>query len=203
MHLFPLELVLLPAETLPLHIFEPRYKELIGECLEEKTPFGVVRAGDSGLAEIGCTAEILEVARRYDDGRLDIVTEGRQRFEIVAVNEERAFLRAEALFFEDESADDASAQERARALELHQELLTLAGAEASTAEASGEEDAPLLSFQLVSSLPLDLDFKQAMLGTRSEAARVKAIIEYYQAVLPKLRRTLHVRKKAGGNGHAH
>jgi Lon protease-like protein len=80
--IFPLELVLFPETPLPLHIFEPRYKEMIGECQAQKAPFGVVRAVEKGLAEVGCTAEILEVTKRYDDGRLDILTEGRRRFEI-------------------------------------------------------------------------------------------------------------------------
>ncbi len=74
--LFPLDLVLLPGAVLPLHIFEPRYKEMIGECLDLHQPFGIVRAKDGGVAEIGCTAEILTVTKKYDDGRMDIVTQG-------------------------------------------------------------------------------------------------------------------------------
>src|SRR5215472_15538956 len=97
--LFPLDLVLFPHTPVPLHIFEPRYKELIGECLEQRTPFGIVRAKDDGIAEIGCTAEILDVAKRYDDGRMDIVCEGRRRFEVMQVNEDRSFLQAEVSYF--------------------------------------------------------------------------------------------------------
>jgi Lon protease-like protein len=201
--LFPLEMVLLPGESLPLHIFEPRYKEMIGECLEEKKPFGLVRTQGSTLAEIGCSAEILNVGRRYDDGRLDILAEGRRRFEVVAVDQERAFLRADVLYFEDESSALPSSEDRHRLVELHTELLQVAGAEPTPAEEMPLDDEPLLSFQLASTLPLDPDFKQTLLGTRSEVERVQALTEYYQSVLPKLRRTIHVRQKAGGNGHAH
>src|SRR5581483_5119210 len=78
--LFPLEVVLFPGMALPLHIFEPRYKEMIGELLQAGQPFGVVRAVDNGIAEIGCVAEIVEVTKTYEDGRLDIMTQGQSRF---------------------------------------------------------------------------------------------------------------------------
>src|SRR6267378_2518946 len=87
--LFPLETVLFPGVPLPLHIFEPRYKEMIGECLARKSLFGVVRAQDEGVTEIGCTAEIIAVTKKYEDGRLEIVTEGRERFEVLEVNRQR------------------------------------------------------------------------------------------------------------------
>ena len=125
--LFPLEVVLFPETPLPLHIFEPRYKEMIGECLERKQPFGVVRAEQGDFARIGCTAEILKVSRRYDDGRLDIHTAGRQRFEVTTVSSERAFLRGEVDFFNDEGLDQGSMEQRRSAIKLHQELISLAG----------------------------------------------------------------------------
>src|SRR5947208_4835371 len=81
--LFPLDMVLLPGVPLPLHIFEPRYREMISECLAQEKPFGVVRVKEEGVAEIGCTAEIITVTKKYPDGRMDIVTEGRERFEVM------------------------------------------------------------------------------------------------------------------------
>ena len=89
--LFPLDVVLLPGTPLPLHIFEPRYKEMIGECLANNTPFGVIRALDEGIAEIGCTAEIVTVTKEYPDGRLDLIADGRKRFEVLELNHERSF----------------------------------------------------------------------------------------------------------------
>ena len=76
--LFPLEVVLLPGTPLPLHIFEPRYKEMIGECLANDAPFGVVRALEEGIAEVGCTAEIITVTKEYPDGRMDLICRGSQ-----------------------------------------------------------------------------------------------------------------------------
>jgi Lon protease-like protein len=196
--LFPLDVVLFPGTPLPLHIFEPRYKEMIGECLEQKTLFGVIRAQEANLADVGCTAEILAVTKTYDDGRMDIVAQGRERFELLEVNQERAFLRGEILFMADEP-EKPSSEERARAIELHRQILALASAEQALPEG---EDSPL-SYHLAGSLPLDLDFKQKLLGLRSEAQRIQTVIEYFEGILPSLRRAVLIRQKAGGNGHAH
>ena len=114
--LFPLDLVLFPGTPLPLHIFEPRYREMISECVDQKKAFGVVRAKEDGVAEIGCTAEIITVAKKYPDGRMDIVTEGRERFEIMQVNHERSFLQAEVLYLQDEP-EEATAEDVAEAVQ--------------------------------------------------------------------------------------
>jgi len=196
--LFPLDLVLLPGTPLPLHIFEPRYREMISECLDRNQHFGVVRGREQELAEIGCTAEILTVTKKYPDGRMDIVTEGRARFEVIHLNQERSFLQAEVLYLHDEP-ETASKEEVAQALKLHGEIMTLAGAEP---EKSPEIDRQQFSFHLAGSLPLDLDFKQALLGMKSEAERLRAIISFFETILPTMRRTVRVRHKAGGNGHA-
>ena len=195
--LFPLDVVLLPGTPLPLHIFEPRYKELVSECLDRKKLFGVVRAKEEGIAEIGCTAEIITIAKKYPDGRMDIVTEGRERFEVIQVNQERSFLQAEVLYLQDEPGD-ATAEEIARALKLQGEISNLAGTQSASPPAT---ETSRLSFNLIAPLPLDLDFKQTLLGMKSEAERVQAIISYFEAILPNLRRTVRVRQKAGGNGH--
>jgi Lon protease-like protein len=196
--LFPLDAVLLPGAPLPLHVFEPRYKEMIAECLERKQRFGVLRAKNSEVAEIGCTAEILNVVKKYDDGRMDIVTQGRQRFEVMQINSERSFLQAEVFYLRDDPGT-ATREETSRALELHGEIMKLAGSEPeSESEVSKQE----LSFHLAGSLPLDLDFKQTLLGMKSEPERLQAVITFFENILPNVRRTLHVRRKAGGNGHA-
>jgi Lon protease-like protein len=195
--LFPLDLVLFPGTPLPLHIFEPRYREMISECVDLKKAFGVVRAKEDGVAEIGCTAEIITVAKKYPDGRMDIVTEGRERFEIMQVNHERSFLQAEVLYLQDEP-EEATAEDVAEAGKLRGEIIELAGS-ASPAE----NDVPQNSFNLVASVPLDLDFKQTLLGMKSEAERIRAVISYLGTILPNLRRTVRVRQKAGGNGHVH
>ena len=194
--LFPLEVVLFPGTPLPLHIFEPRYKEMIAECLAEHRSFGVVRAVEQGLAEVGCTAEIVTVVKEYPDGRLDLVTEGRQRFEVVRVNQERSFLQAEVLMIDDEPGTPPK-EDTARAVQLHSDLLAIAGAKQDLSAA----DPSLLSFYLAGSLPLDLDFKQKLLALRSEPDRLSLLISYLETIIPNLHRAANARERAGGNGH--
>jgi len=195
--LFPLDLVLLPGCPLPLHIFEPRYKEMIAECRAQDSPFGVVRIAEKGFADVGCSAGIVSVVKEYFDRQLDIITEGRKRFEVLQVNQERSFLRAETILIEDEAGPTA-ADEAARAVQLHAEILKLAGA---MQDLSGA-DKSTISFYLAGSLPLDLDFKQTLLELRSESQRISALTEYLETILPNMRRAAHARQKAGGNGHA-
>jgi Lon protease-like protein len=173
---------------LPLHIFEPRYKEMIAECLEQKKPFGVVRASSDGVADVGCTAEIMSVTKKYDDGRMDIITRGVERFEVIEVNQDRSFLQAEISVFEDEP-EKPPADMVTQAVRLHAEIAKLAGTEPS----GPDEQARNLSFLLAGSLPLDLDFKQSLLSTLSEAKRLEAVVGYLEAVLPGLRRAAKAR----------
>ncbi len=196
--LFPLDVVLLPGAPFPLHIFEPRYKEMISECIALHQTFGVVRVKEEGVASIGCTAEIITVAKKYDDGRMDILTQGRRRFEILELDQERSFLRAEVLFVDDDPGH-ATTEEIARASGLHGEIIKLAGAE----PLSDELDPEQASYHLAASLPLDLDFKQTLLAMKAEPERIQAVIAAFESLLPRLQRTVQARKTAGGNGHVH
>ncbi len=197
--LFPLDVVLLPGTPLPLHIFEPRYKEMIRECLANNAAFGVVRALQEGIAEVGCTAEIVSVTKEYPDGRLDLVAEGRKRFEVLELNRERTFLQADVLLVPDEEElRTPPPEDRARAIQLHLEILSLAGAVQDLSAASPGA----LSYYLAGSLPLDLDFKQKLLTMRTETERIQAVAAYLGSIVPNLRRAARAREKAGGNGHA-
>jgi ATP-dependent Lon protease len=138
------------------------------------------------------------VTKTYDDGRMDIVTQGRERFELLEINQDRSFLRGEILLVTDDP-DKAPPAEIQRALELHKQILTLANAEQ---DLPPDDETPL-SYHLAGSLPLDLDFKQKLLATRSESERIQTVIGYFETILPNLRRAIQIRKKAGGNGHAH
>jgi Lon protease-like protein len=196
--LFPLEVVLFPGAPLPLHIFEPRYKEMIGECLAEHRNFGIVRALEQGLADVGCTAEIVTVVKEYPDGLMDIVTEGRHRFEVVRVNQERSFLQAEVFMIEDNPGTPPP-EDMSRAVQLHSDLLAIAGAKQDLSTANPS----LLSFHLAGSLPLDLDLKQKLLALRSEPERLSLLIGYLETIIPSLHRAATARQKAGGNGQVH
>ena len=195
--LFPLEIVVFPGAPLPLHIFEPRYKEMIGECLAESRPFGMVRAKENALSAIGCSARIINIIKKYEDGQLDIAAEGAQRFEIIQVNQERSFLQAEVAFFDDEPSI-VSKNAADTVIKLHEQLFAVMG---QTVEV--ERDAAYLSYRLAQDLPVDLDFKQTLLEMKSEAERVEILTEYYRATIPKIENSLRVRQRASGNGHVH
>src|SRR5215469_6358339 len=195
--LFPLDVVLFPGASLPLHIFEERYKEMIGICLEDESTFGVVRAQQEGLAVIGCTARIVRVIQRYRDGRMDILCQGDTRFEIEMLENSRAYLEAEVDFFDDDG-EVAPRDLREECAALHFETLELAGIEVATMHLS--LDGPV-SFALASALPADLGFKQQLLSLRSDEERTERLRDFYQAVLPKLRAGAEVAKSSGHNGH--
>ncbi len=198
--LFPLEAVLFPGQPLPLHIFEERYKEMVGECLESRAEFGVVLVKENAILNVGCTAAITAVKRRYKDGRMDIETEGRRRFEVLFLDQEKAYLRAATQFFEDEESR-ATPELRQRVLELHANVLELLFSDPEDRKRHlVEEAAPQLSFKLVGPLPVDLDFKQLLLALRSEAERLERMAEYLKHLAPRLRLASRVRSKAGGNG---
>ena len=195
--LFPLEMVLFPGAALPLHIFEDRYREMIGECLARRSAFGVVQAQREGLAVIGCTAEIVSILNRYPDGRLDILCQGLERFEIENLDNSRSFLQAEVDFFGDDDLP-ASRALREKCMAMHFEVRELLGGD--PASTGFDLDQPI-SFQLASAAPADTGLKQELLGLRSDAERTERLIAFYCAMLPKLRRGAQASKIAAHNGH--
>ena len=204
--LFPLDLVLFPGAPLPLHIFEPRYRQMIAECLAANTPFGIVRARPEGLAVIGCTAQIIRVLHRYPDGRSDILTQGIERFEIEQLVDQgtmgpgedtRTCLQAEVDLLPD-TGGQATRSAREECVGLHFEALHLMG----TGEAGMQFDLDLpVAYLVAGSMPADLDFQQELLVLHSDAARTEALLRYYRDILPKLRRSRQASQSASTNGH--
>ena len=197
--LFPLDLVLLPAVPLPLHIFEPRYKEMINECLTKNRHFGIIRSKGEAVASIGCTAEIINVLKTYPDGRMDILTEGKRRFEVLEMNQERSFLQADVIYLDDDD-DPAEAPAIETALRLHGEIMRLAGAQPDEVRIG---EASHLAYRLAGSLPFDPDFQQALLEMNSEADRIRSLNSFLERILPVLQQSARAKRKAGGNGHVH
>jgi Lon protease-like protein len=193
--LFPLGIVLLPTEQIPLHIFEDRYQELIGECLEEEREFGLVFADDAGLREIGTAAAVTEVLDRFDDGRLNIVAEGRNRFRLLELTEGRSFQTGivEELPDEPGSADPADTE---HALELYQRLVDLTGAEVEEPRL----DVPQLSFELAGRFEFAPELKQRLLQLTSERSRMKLLAELLAGAATAVEREREVAERAQGNG---
>ncbi|MGC2636853.1 MAG: LON peptidase substrate-binding domain-containing protein [Acidobacteriaceae bacterium] len=182
--LFPLETVLFPGTALPLHIFEERYREMIGECLAKDLAFGVVRADGEKLALIGCTAKVVRVLERYADGRMDILCEGGRRFEIEALDESRRFLQADVDHFDDDAGENSTRPQREECAALHFATLQMAGIEMPAIHL--DLNAPV-AFQLADALPSDLGFKQQLLASRSDADRTTRLRDFYNDLLPILR----------------
>jgi Lon protease-like protein len=191
--LFPLGLVLFPHTRLPLHIFEDRYKEMVGEAIDLNSEFGIVLAVERGLVNTGCTARVARVVERYEDGRLDIVVAGQRRFEIEALDQERSFLRGNVEFFEDELSEGRPDLRR-RATEAYQDAFP--GEQEFAVDFSEE----LLSFQLAQALP-DLSAKQTLLQMRNEDDRLRRLIELLPELKGKQEITERMRTLAPRNGH--
>src|SRR4029077_18943991 len=124
-----------------------RYKEMIKECLEKKSPFGIIRAKQEAFVNTGCTAEVINVLKTYPDGRMNILVEGQKRFEVLHVNQERSFLQAEVFYLEDE-ADPAAPADTDKATALRSEIMELAGAKPEETE---KANAAQLAYRLAGS----------------------------------------------------
>jgi ATP-dependent Lon protease len=196
--LFPLDVVLFPGTPLPLHIFEPRYKTMIRRCLDEQIEFGLVLARQDGIAATGCTAEVAEVVKQYPDGRMDILTFGRSVFHIAEVYEDQPYLEGQVEYLEGDSTPaETSTQQQLQAL-FNRCTELLFGREAHRLDLEAEIP---LSYQIACVLPIDLEHKQELLETLSEADRQTHLLAHLTKWVPQLARMEQVRKKAGGNGH--
>ena len=197
--LFPLNVVLLPGADMPLHIFEPRYRQMVRDCLEAKSPFGMLLALPNGMAGTGCTAEILEVTSRYHDGRCDILTVGREPFRIVELFPEEPLMRGDVDFLEDRPVPVNPRISR-ELIELYETCHTLIFDDYPRDPAESAEDK--ISYRIASRLPMDLLWKQRVLELRSEAERQERLVAYLREWAPHLQKEDTLRAQTAGNGHA-
>jgi Lon protease-like protein len=193
--LFPLPLVLLPTERLPLHIFEERYKELIGECLETDAEFGFVYAEDDALAEVGTRARVTEVLTRFGDGRLNILVEGGERFRLLELTSGRTFRtgRVEELADGSDGADPSVVDD---ALRLFDELREVTRSDVETPERHTTH----LSFSLAGKVELPAADKLELLSERSERARMERVRDLLEGALRAARQVRRAAERAAGNG---
>jgi Lon protease-like protein len=203
--LFPLEVVLMPGAHLPLHIFEERYKEMIGEAVRDKTEFGIIFATSNGIAETGCTAMVEGVLQTYPDGRMDIVTVGKRRFELLLINEERNFLRGSVEFFDDdENAMPAAPDDLKAAIEAYNALQAIW--KNNPFEDAGYAD-PKASFRLARAIR-DPKLRQALLISRNEAERMHRLAQFLPELATRvqqeeLMKQVSPRNGVNGNGYIH
>jgi Lon protease-like protein len=193
--LFPLPMVLLPTEQVPLHIFEDRYKELIGECLDEGRPFGLLYADADGIQEIGTSASVVDVLTRFEDGRMNILVEGKERFRVLELTGGRSFQTGTTIpIFDDEDPADEKLIERA--LQLFERLrdLTSSDVDVPTAET------PQLSYALAARVELDPAVKQRLLQATSERSRLENVCELLVDAAATVERHRRAAERAATNG---
>jgi len=194
--LFPLSLVLVPTMPLPLHIFEDRYKEMMADLITGQSEFGVVLAKEQGIANIGCTAIVDEITRRYDDGRLDLIATGQRRFRITSLDQEKTYLRAEVQYFNDEDASEVPADLKQKASSAYRRLATFEDVEAM----EPKFERTRISFQLAQLIE-DLDKRQMVLGLRSEIERLEYLVSIVPSYIEQRERTSLAKRVAPLNGH--
>ena len=196
--LFPLNIVLMPGAPQPLHIFEDRYKQMIDECLEEESEFGMVLADDEGTRDVGCTARIVELVERYEDGRMVILVEGSRRFKLNNVLTGDSYYVGEIEYIEERQEDDVT--------ELAEECVALLErvVEAATEGSVDIEVEPPyrnLSFAIAGRIEFDLETRQQILELTDERSRLEKLKELLSAAAERLERERQASEKAQTNGH--
>lgn len=201
--LFPLNLVLFPGSRVRLHIFEPRYKAMIGRCIEHGTHFGLVYVENDTVNTIGCTASVEEVTKRYSDGTFDIVVAGQARFEILgSEHTDEDLLIGEVQFIED-LEDLADPGEIRKAIALYNRLIRLAYKDKVPGIDSPEDvaDVGMLSYQLAEKAGLELKKRQELLEVLSEKQRLTKVVRHIQQTLPVVEETQRMREVIMNDGY--
>ncbi|HEV3001987.1 MAG TPA: LON peptidase substrate-binding domain-containing protein [Solirubrobacteraceae bacterium] len=193
--LFPLNLVALPSELVPLHIFEERYKTMIGECVERESEFGIVWLSDDGLKPTGCACVVAQVLERLPDGRMNIVCRGTRPFRVVERIESRPYPAGTVEWLEDrEEAVDAETLEAAR--ETYNELVEQATDEPAEADRLAEMGA----YDMAATVDFGLEAKQGLLDLRSENARLRLVTRLFRAAMKRLEFVERAQARARSNG---
>ena len=193
--LFPLGVVTLPTEYVPLHIFEERYKTMVGECLERETEFGIVWLADDELKEVGCAVTVDRVLERMEDGRLNILCRGTRPFRIVERHGDLPY-PAGTVEFLDDVESPAEGEAAARAREAYAALVH----EAADREVDPEELAEMSAYEMASTVDFGLDAKQGLLELRSETARMKLVDRLFRAATKRLDYVERAEARAKSNG---
>ena len=196
--LFPLGLVALPSELIPLHIFEERYKTMIGRCRTEPSEFGIVWLADDGLRPIGCACEIAEVLEELEDGRINLVARGTRPFRIDARQEELPYPAGAVEFLADRD-EEPDPEVAAAACEAYAELVR----EATDRTPDPAELAAMSAYQMAATVEFGLDAKQGLLDLRSESARLRLVTRLFRAAIKRLDFVNRAQARARSNGKVH
>jgi Lon protease-like protein len=193
--LFPLGIVLLPEEVVPLHIFEERYKLMVGECLEQEREFGIVWLSDSGLRDIGCTASITELLETMDDGRMNILVRGSRPFRLVRRIEELPYPAGDI-----ELLDDDSIEPEPASLEATRERYADLVERLTDSRPDGAQLDELGAYGIAATIDFAHDAKQSLLESRSEEERLTMLSELIEAAMKRVDYVERAGERAKSNG---
>lgn len=201
--IFPLGLVLLPEMFLPLHIFEERYKSMVKACMEQRMEFGIIYFIGKQFETKGCTARIVKILKRYDDGRLDIMTQGENRFAIKELFDEKPYLQAKVEFFDDQPEEDTSAENfqklARRGIQLLRQINTTTD-QYENNQFTGRLDIKSVSFSIAASDGFSFKEKQQFLGMNSTVRRLRKAVKVLEKIVERQRITREIERIIGGNG---
>jgi Lon protease-like protein len=193
--LFPLGLVLLPQELVPLHIFEDRYKLMIGECIEQDGEFGILWLSDDGLRDVGCSARIVRLVDTTEDGRMDILVEGAQPFRLLRRIDDMPYPAGDIELLEDFDPEaDPSLAEQAHA--RYAELVEKATEETPAADSIAGLDA----YGMAATVEHPPEAKQALLELRAENDRLRMVEEMFRTAIKRVAYAEETAERAQTNG---
>ncbi len=198
--IFPLGLVLLPGLPLPLHIFEDRYKDMVARCLDDNVEFGVLFYDGTKLRSRGCLARIEQILKTYDDGRLDIITVGTDRFRVEEMDTSAAYMQARIKRYTDSDIDDDLSHLRDEAIERLRAFVDL-GERSIDMVTLESLDATALSFLIAGTDAFEAHEKQRLLEISSTRERLQRCVEALEGTLERLRLNRRIREIIGTNGH--
>jgi Lon protease-like protein len=198
MPIFELPAVILPGELMPLHIFEERYKRMIGHCLESEEPFGIVfRDDDGGARRIGCTARVAQVVERFDDGRLDVIVAGELPFRVLDRFEAPDYPSGEVEPIHSEAGEDEADEQVAEvARDAFTALVERVSGEPPDGDALAADDA----YAIAARVELPVETKQRLLELRSEPERMRVLGEALRALVDAVDRSEEIAERARMNG---
>jgi Lon protease-like protein len=196
--LFPLGIVALPSELIPLHIFEERYKAMFGQVLADESEFGIVWLADDGLRPVGCACEVAEVVERMDDGRMNLIARGTRPFRLERRQDTLPYPAGVVEFLSDSHEEpDATAAEEAHA--AYAKLVE----EATDRTPDREEIAGMTAYEMAATVEFGLDAKQGLLDLRSERARLRLLARLFRAAIRRLDFVERAQARARSNGKVH
>jgi Lon protease-like protein len=204
--LFPLGIVLLPSEVVPLHIFEERYKTMVGECISAETEFGIIWLSDDGLREVGCTARVTQVLAEFDDGRSNVLVAGGTPFRLLRRIDDMAYPAGEVQMLDDDADDDEDHEAETAELELaseaHARYADLVE-QVTDDRPSADDLEDLDAYGMAATIEFDAGSKQELLELRSERERLEYVRDLFVKTAKRLAQSEEAGELARSNGRIH